>query len=280
MEFLEGAGGFAYFLAVILIVIVVERLFPWRRMRIDFVRWLRNAAMNGYAIVIFALIPWISGIAAAEIAEAEGVGLLHLIDAPVWVGMGLAIVALDFLAYAQHRALHQWYLLWRLHRVHHTDAIVDATTSLRFHPLETVFRSLTEVVFVLLLGLPTEGLILGFAVFAFMNAYTHANLDLPGGFERAAALLFITPRAHRLHHSTIAENQYANFGTIFSFWDRLFRTWKGPAQLRDGEVFGVDGPEAPEKETFASLAFDPFRRRRPDGAIPRPATSKTSDLHA
>jgi sterol desaturase/sphingolipid hydroxylase (fatty acid hydroxylase superfamily) len=35
----------------------------------------------------------------------------------------------------------------------------------------------------------------------------------------------VTPSLHRLHHSERPELHSANFGTIFSGWDRIWRTF-------------------------------------------------------
>jgi sterol desaturase/sphingolipid hydroxylase (fatty acid hydroxylase superfamily) len=39
--------------------------------------------------------------------------------------------------YLSHRSLHMSSLLWRFHRIHHCDDLVDVTTTYRTHPIET-----------------------------------------------------------------------------------------------------------------------------------------------
>ena len=54
-----------------------------------------------------------------------------------WTGMfALAVAAQTLVAYWTHRWMHATPLLWRVHRVHHSDPFVDVSTSLRHHPLE------------------------------------------------------------------------------------------------------------------------------------------------
>ena len=48
--------------------------------------------------------------------------------------------------------MHKWPLLWRLHKVHHTDLEFDATTAVRFHPLEIVLSMLYKAVCIVLIG--------------------------------------------------------------------------------------------------------------------------------
>lgn len=271
MEFFKGAGGLFYMTAAIAAALVVEAAVPWRRgVRIDVPRWLRNASMTFYGAIILGLIPALAAYGGAVAAQERGFGLLNAGEIALWAQLFLSLLAIDFLAYAEHRVLHKWYVFWRAHRVHHADRHIDATTSLRFHPVETVFRAAFELPFVYLLGLPPEGVLFAFAVHVAFNTATHANIAMPTRFERAASIIFITPRMHRLHHSTAPAHQYANFATTFSLWDRLFGSYLSPDALRADEAFGIEGPEAIAEDTFANLALDPFRRPQQAG-VPRPA---------
>ena len=72
----------------------------------------------------------------------------------------VGIVVLDFsVGYASHRTMHAWPAMWRFHRVHHSDAFVDVTTTYRTHPVETAWRFLFAIVPVWLLGIPAQAVI-------------------------------------------------------------------------------------------------------------------------
>jgi len=228
-----------------------------------------------YGAIILSLIPLIAGYAGAVAAQTRGFGLMNAFAIPLWAQLVITVIALDFTFFGQHRILHKSYFFWRLHRAHHTDAHIDVTTSLRFHPFEAVFRASIEVVVIFLIGAPPEGILLAFGVSVFWNSATHANIAAPLRVERFLAHLFVTPRMHRLHHSAAPEHQYTNFGTVFSVWDRLFGAYCAPDHLRDDEVFGVEGAEAPAYDSFATLAIDPFRTPK-DHAIPHPVREKRS----
>lgn len=276
MEIFKGASGLAYMAAVLAAALVIEAVVPWRRgIRIEIARWLRNASMAFYGAVILSLVPAFAGYGAAVAAEARGAGLFNAGAFPLWAQLIASFVVFDLMAYGEHRALHKWYFLWRAHRTHHADRHVDATTSLRFHPFETVFRAMVELPIVYLLGLPPEGVLFAFAIHVFINTATHANIALPAGLERVLSQVFITPRMHRLHHSTAPGHQYANFATTFSLWDRLFGSYCAVDNLHEDEIFGIEGPERIAEDTFANLALDPFRRPK-DAAIPRPRRSDAS----
>jgi len=276
MEIFKGVNGLYYLLALLAGGAVLERLIPWRRsVEIDPIRWLRNASMAFYGAIILGLIPFIAGYGGAKAAEANGLGLLNQLSLPLWAELALSIVIIDALSYLQHRILHKWYFFWRAHRVHHSDKQIDVSTSLRFHPFETVFRATLEAGLIFVIGLPPEGILLSFGVLVFFNTITHANVVVASPVERALSTVFVTPDIHRLHHSTAPARQFTNFGTVFTVWDRLFGTYCAGHSLRKSEIFGIEGTEAIEHESFANLALDPFRTPV-GGAIPRPVSDKTA----
>jgi sterol desaturase/sphingolipid hydroxylase (fatty acid hydroxylase superfamily) len=53
-----------------------------------------------------------------------------------WSSFVVAFLLLDFLNYAMHRCQHAVTFLWRFHAMHHSDPDVDATISVRHHPIE------------------------------------------------------------------------------------------------------------------------------------------------
>ena len=72
----------------------------------------------------------------------------------LWLKILLSFILLDFSIYLQHRLFHYTPLLWRLHRMHHTDLDLDVTSGNRFHPLEIAVSLLIKMAAVLVLGAP------------------------------------------------------------------------------------------------------------------------------
>lgn len=264
-----------WLLGVIIAALIVESLAPWRRLaRRDYARMLRNASMLFYATIMLSLLPLLASYGAAVAAEQNGLGVLNLFAAPLWMNIIIAVLIIDLMFYVQHRMLHQWYFLWRTHRTHHSDIHVDATTALRFHPLEVLFRAVMEAGVVVFFGLPPVGVLISYAIHAFANTLTHANIHLPAKLEHIVSFIFVTPRVHRLHHSTAPGHLHKNFGTTLTVWDRVFGTYVPASALKNDARFGLDGPENIGEETFGALALDPFRK--PDGAaIPSEGRSET-----
>ena len=74
----------------------------------------------------------------AGLTERKGFGLFQLFGFSPLMTLILGVAALDFFGYWAHRLLHQSWLGWQFHRVHHSKAAVDATTAFRQHPGETI----------------------------------------------------------------------------------------------------------------------------------------------
>jgi sterol desaturase/sphingolipid hydroxylase (fatty acid hydroxylase superfamily) len=224
--------GCAFFGSIALLA-ACEALAPRRALGAPFrARWLAHA---GFAVidplVVRALLPLLD-VAAAAVAAERGLGLFHHVPAPRWLAGLLSLLALDFVRYAQHRLLHRVPLLWRLHRMHHTDVDYDFTTALRFHPLESLFTGAIGVGAVLLLGAPVEAVVLNEILFVAVAFFAHANLRLPPGVDRGLRLALVTPDFHRVHHSALPGETNSNYGSVLPLWDRLLGSYV--AQPADG----------------------------------------------
>jgi len=157
----------------------------------------------------------------------HGIGVFETVALPYWTQVAATVVVLDVVAYLWHRANHRWALLWRFHAVHHSDVHFDASTAFRFHPGELVISLGVKLFVVTLTGLPVLGLIVFEAIYGFCNLFVHSDVRIPSSGERILGWLLVTPSVHRAHHSERPEIHNRNFGTIFSLWDRLGRTYLG-----------------------------------------------------
>ncbi len=222
-------------------------------------RRLRWPANFGLALLdtlaLRLLLPWLA-IDAAFYADAHGVGLLHAWAVPTWFAWTLSLLALDLTIYWQHRLLHAIPVLWRLHRVHHSDVTLDASSGVRFHPLEILLSMGIKIGAVLVLGAPPmavlafEILLNGFALF------THANLALPVRLDHVLRRVLVTPGMHRIHHSTLRAEHDRNFGFHVSWWDRLFGSYLADATA---PLLGLDGFRSPHAQGLWALLGQPWR---------------------
>lgn len=206
--------------------------------------------------VPFLVLPAITAFAAWWAAAP---GLLPAFDLPLWVGVLLALAALDLKGWLLHWALHRVPALWRVHQVHHSDLRFDATLAFRFHPGEAALVALTSSLVVIVLGLPAEAVLASGLLGALHNVFVHANASLGGHVEAAVRRVFVTPDLHRVHHSAVVEDSMRNFGIVFSFWDRLFGTWRTPVGSGP-RMFGLEAERDPLRLSLPRLLLMPLRR--------------------
>lgn len=169
---------------------------------------------------------------AALFAGAKGWGLFNRIDAPALLILSVALIARTLLSYWMHRAMHAVPLLWRIHRVHHTDPALDISTSLRHHPLELVLGVVPLLGLVMALGLPVWAALLADAVMLAGSLFKHLDIELPPRVERVLGRVLATPAIHRFHHSDRVAETDSNFGNLVIVWDFVFRTYTDPRGAR------------------------------------------------
>lgn len=166
--------------------------------------------------------------------------------------LGFGVLVTDFLVYLMHVIEHRVFFLWRLHAVHHTDQQIDVSTGLRHHPGEIVVNTLFASLVLTALGQPLWVAAVYGSVSIAASLFNHSNIAIPEGLDRAMRVVVVTPGLHRLHHSRDAAHYNTNFGNIFSFWDRLFGTYRRlPAEQEVAITFGIDSTGA--------LGFRPLR---------------------
>jgi sterol desaturase/sphingolipid hydroxylase (fatty acid hydroxylase superfamily) len=210
--------------------------------------------LNPNAFLGLALIAWfvslalaaslivpLANVGAAATGEWAQIGLAHHVALPLWGVAALLLTMQSFAAYWVHRLMHRTPILWRVHRVHHSDHAVDVSTSLRNHPLELLLVVPVETAVVLLLGAPVSAVVAVQTLLAAAGFWQHADIRLPPRLERTLARVIITPRLHRLHHNPERAIHDRNYGDFFIWWDR----WFGTLDDREGRArVGLDGEVA------------------------------------
>jgi sterol desaturase/sphingolipid hydroxylase (fatty acid hydroxylase superfamily) len=178
-------------------------------------------------------------LAATEWATAHRFGLLNAFACPPWLRALFAVLLLDAWTYAWHRLNHRVPFFWRFHRCHHADRAMDVTTASRFHTGEIVLSSILRVPLLLVIGCGIGELALyELQLFAVVQ-FHHANLALPERLDRALRLVVVTPALHKVHHSVVRAECDSNYGSLFSWWDRLGGTRRISA-TPERIVFGLD----------------------------------------
>lgn len=213
--------GFVY-----LTLFTLEIYLPYfRNRRHHFGHSIRNLALaiiNATLTTIFLLFiikqvfTWTS---------SHNLGLLYLVDMPVILTFLIAILLIDCWQYIWHRANHVIPILWRFHQVHHSDKEMDASTALRFHPIEIIYSNTARIAIIPLLGIQLDHLIAYEIILLPVILFHHSNINLHEKFDKLLRIILVTPHMHRLHHSDISNETDSNYSSIFSMWDRLFSSY-------------------------------------------------------
>ena len=81
----------------------------------------------------------------------------------------------------------------------------------------------------LALGAPPAAVVAFEITLSVCSLFTHANIRLPVRADRLVSLVVVTPSMHWRHHGVLADQHGNNFGFCLSLWDRLFDTYRTPA---------------------------------------------------
>lgn len=200
-------------------------------------------------------------VAAAAWAEQAGYGMLAGAPLPAWGKVLLSLLLLDGLIWAQHLVFHRVPILWRLHRVHHSDTEMDVTTAIRFHPLELLLSLMLKSAAAVILGIPPAAMALFEILLSSSALLTHANLRLPARIDALLRQVAITPSLHRIHHSPTRQETDSNYGFCLSIWDRLAGSLR-TVPLSDPAVMklGLRDFRERQEQTATRLLLQPFRK--------------------
>jgi sterol desaturase/sphingolipid hydroxylase (fatty acid hydroxylase superfamily) len=189
--------------------------------------------------------------------DNNGIGLLHALGLTPLARDLAAFVVLDFSFYICHVAMHKVPSFWRFHQVHHSDPALDATTTIRQHPGESLIRYSFLTIATIVLG-PSVFAFAMYRAWSVINGFfEHANVRTPPWLAAPLTLITSWPSMHRIHHSCVAIQTDTNYGNIFSVFDRLFGTFT-PISEAAAVVVGLDGHYEPELQTTLNLLKMPY----------------------
>jgi sterol desaturase/sphingolipid hydroxylase (fatty acid hydroxylase superfamily) len=213
-------------IAMFVFFAAAEMIIPLRQSngRVIF-RWFTNFSMTLVIVLIFKLGSPLVALVTASLAEQFEIGVFNNVDLSLPLVLLFGIVVLDLKQYVFHWLMHYFDALWRIHQVHHSDVEIDLTTGFRFHPLEAILSELSNIIVVVVLGIPAEVLLLRYLMIFFFNFFSHGNFYISPTLDRYLKWVLVTPSMHHLHHAMDKTAANHNFGVFFTFWDRLFGTY-------------------------------------------------------
>lgn len=217
----------------------------WQRPRVpcpqnSSVRWWTNVLLYALgAALMWAVFEPLSALA-IQGGALVGWGGLAATTWPTAVKVGLGVLLIDFYQYLLHWASHHVPWWWRLHKVHHGDTTLDASTAVRHHPLELLINGFLLVLLLAATGVPVYAILAYGLVQQIHGLFCHANIALPAAVDRWLRLAIVTPDLHAVHHSIRLDEGNSNFGMVFPWWDWLLRSYCAQAQQgRGGMRMGV-----------------------------------------
>lgn len=211
-------------------------------------------------------------------AERSGFGLLRMIQLSPIAATIAAILLFDGWMYLWHRANHELGWLWRFHRVHHSDPEMDATSAVRFHTGEIIISSALRLAVIPLLGISLGQLIVYEMLLLPVILLHHSNVRFPEKMDAILRLVIVTPALHRVHHSRLRCETDSNYGSVFSCWDRLAKTFRLRWEAQPVS-FGLAEYDGAEWERLSGLLRMPFVTVAPaSGAQPSTRHHNSNEL--
>lgn len=228
--------------AIILLVVFVlqyaaEHFFPADKKYNN----IKNEGKNFLIGVLNALLLFIPSALLVEllsIINKNKIGLLQQTAMPFWFNLVLTLITMDFFMYWWHRFNHTKKIFWRFHRFHHLDEKMNTTTALRFHIVELLFSNFFKALFFLMMGVSFSPVLIYEIIFFIVVLIHHSNINISHNFDMIYRKIFSSPLMHRIHHSNKQKETDTNYGSVFSFWDKFFYTYK--KEVSGEIVFGVD----------------------------------------
>ena len=228
-------------------------------------RWVNNLALMIINTLVLRFALPVLAVGFAVHVQQQQWGMFNAITWPFWLEVVLAVLLLDLAIYWQHRLMHVVPLLWRLHRMHHSDRDLDVTSAIRFHPIEMVLSMAYKLGLIALLGPAVTAVIVFEIVLNTFSLFNHTNGYLPEKWDRRLRWFLVTPDMHRIHHSKYFVNETnSNYGVLTSLWDRLFGSYtEQPKEGQQKLSLGVEGFSSLGRAQYLSgLLMTPFLSRK------------------
>ena len=247
------SGGLVFFLAL-------ELLVPYRDSSVSkWKRWANNLTLTLFNSFLLQLIFSSAIIATAMYVQTHKMGILSMLDAPSGIKILVTVIFMDFMLYVWHLLNHIMPLLWRFHRVHHSDLNMDVSSATRFHIGELAISTAIKICIIFFLGASYMGVLIFESAVLLCTQFHHSSLKVPGWFEAIWWIFFVPPSMHRIHHSVVIKERDTNYGAIFSIWDRILGTMLTNIDQKRIRI-GVGAYHNPDKLNFHQLLAMPFTK--------------------
>lgn len=152
-----------------------------------------------------------------------------------WWTLIPCLLLFDLCSYWAHRVSHSNRFFWSTHVVHHTAENYNLTVSFRLSWVQH---------FKLIFFMPVA--FFGFhpVIFFIVNQISvlfqfWQHTEYIGRLHWLIEKFIVTPSNHRVHHGSNEKYIDKNFGAIFIFWDKIFRTY---TPEEEKVIYGITTP--------------------------------------
>lgn len=202
--------------------------------KITFSNLLLSPAFLALSVLSTVYLASLTGLPSLNVSTSEisiGIPVLDVILQGALIFL-IACFLGDFSYYWWHRAQHQIPLLWELHKQHHSDENLNATTIYRSHFLESAGQALVRGLTIGLIFDTREtpdtilAVVAGLLLPALWDYFIHANVRIDA-LHRLMPF-FSVPQFHWIHHSRMPEHQDKNFAIWLPLFDIAFGSYYHP----------------------------------------------------
>jgi sterol desaturase/sphingolipid hydroxylase (fatty acid hydroxylase superfamily) len=221
---------------VFLTAYVAEHLFPQRKELSSRRHDLKNIGV-GLLNLVFT---FVSGYYLQKLmvyTATRHIGLAGFSQLPLVWSIILQILFIDLFVYWWHRINHVVPLLWKFHKFHHKDENMNSTTAVRFHTVELFFSVVAKAMIFPFIGITIAGFVTYGILFFPVVLLVHSNIKISEKADHLLRKLLISPFMHRIHHSNVVAETDSNYGSVFPFWDMIFRSYRKKSKA--AIVFGL-----------------------------------------
>jgi len=240
-----------YTLSGLVILFTLQTLFPYFE---DYSSQIKHTLRNFSLTVINAILINVLVSPLILLSTQQEFGLFSYINLNWGIQLILTFFILDLLAYVWHVLAHKVPIFWRFHKVHHSDTQMDVTTAGRFHIGEHLISLTLKMSAYLVFSMTLDQILIYETIFLISVMFHHSNLKISERVDRVLRVFITSPNMHKVHHSIVPEESNTNYSSLFSFWDRIFNTFKivsNPKAIK----YGVKGLE--DKQSVVDMIKTP-----------------------
>ena len=186
----------------------------------DLICWILSI-LNLFDIFVLFLSFGFFYLIASIITKGLDLGQTALIENQAVLFAVLIIIG-DIKHFLWHRFMHLE-PFWRLHMFHHSATEFNLITTVRGHFLEKGILTIFDAFIFVLFKADVIYYVYYLYLREFYQMILHSDLNWSLGW--VGKWILVSPKAHKIHHSTNEEHFDKNFGTMFIWWDKLFGTY-------------------------------------------------------